>query len=396
MKISPRPFSIGLVMVLLVLTAMACGGQETVSPTSPSPTTTTPTTTVTPQPGNHPPVIQDFAAEEVLMLPEEKTAVSCTASDPDGDPLMYFWLASDGELSTTEGDTNWTYWTAPVYTGDFTISITVSDGRGGSDSASISIPVLENRPPVIRAIDVASPTLQRSQTTTISCLAEDPDGDSLSYVWLADGGQITGSGSVVTWNAPATDGTYEIRVQVKDSKGTTVGKSTTITVKNPEGSTIIYHLPAESGSVDANGTLNSLYLVGDTDKDVGIRAYFSFDISGLAGAEIKEATLSFKVKDTINNPWFIPPFLHVDPVRYGERALEPGDFEAIKTTGAELGKYNSEPPGEIDVRFPLDQAILGSRTRYQVMLRMASGSNNNGQADYIEFSEAKIEITFVK
>jgi hypothetical protein len=200
----------------------------------------------------------------------------------------------------------------------------------------------------------------------------------------------------VTWDAPAVDGVYEIRVIVSDSDGAAAEKNTTIKVKNPEDSTVLYHMPAESGSVDANGTLSSSYFVGDTDNDVAIRSYFSFDISGLTGAEIKEATLSFTVKETVNNPWFIPPFLHVEPVRYGEKAPEPGDFEAIKATGAELGKYNSEPPGEIDIRFPIDQAILGSKTRYQVMLRMASLSNYDGQVDHIEFSAAKIEITFVK
>ena len=56
-------------------------------------------------------------------------------------------------------------------------------------------------------------------TSTIVCVASDPDGDELSYIWSVNGGSISGEGSVATWVAPNAYGTYTITVTVTDAKG---------------------------------------------------------------------------------------------------------------------------------------------------------------------------------
>ena len=53
----------------------------------------------------------------------------------------------------------------------------------------------------------------------VTCNASDPEGDELSYEWLASGGNITGTGAAVNWTAPEEVGMYDITVVVTDSLG---------------------------------------------------------------------------------------------------------------------------------------------------------------------------------
>ena len=52
----------------------------------------------------------------------------------------------------------------------------------------------------------------------IECTASDPDGDELSYTWVADGGDIVGTGSTVSWTVPEALGAYTITVRVTDGR----------------------------------------------------------------------------------------------------------------------------------------------------------------------------------
>ena len=45
---------------------------------------------------NEPPVITDLTAVPALLFPEDSSTLTCTASDPDGDPLNYAWVPLGG------------------------------------------------------------------------------------------------------------------------------------------------------------------------------------------------------------------------------------------------------------------------------------------------------------
>ena len=64
-------------------------------------------------------------------------------------------------------------------------------------------------------------TVTLNDSVAVFCTATDRDDDPLTYIWQADGGQISSNDSQVRWKAPAGAGAgrYWIQVQVEDGKG---------------------------------------------------------------------------------------------------------------------------------------------------------------------------------
>jgi hypothetical protein len=175
-----------------------------------------------PPPPNQLPVIESLIAEKEIPTLSE-TQITCQASDADGDILTYQWQANGG-IITGQGST--ITWTSPGTSDNYTITVTVSDGKGGTATQSTEIAAISrpNNPPVVTGltIDGAPPakenTARQWVTKTIHCNAEDPDGDKLSYLWRATGGKITGEGSTVGWTSPGVNGEYTITVVVSDGR----------------------------------------------------------------------------------------------------------------------------------------------------------------------------------
>jgi hypothetical protein len=89
-------------------------------------------------PSNHSPEITSLTPGATSVAPGENCTIACVASDPDGDTLTYEWTATGGTISG-EGDT--VTWTAPAAEGSCTIGVTVSDGKGGTDSDTCAVAV---------------------------------------------------------------------------------------------------------------------------------------------------------------------------------------------------------------------------------------------------------------
>jgi len=168
-------------------------------------------------PPNQPPVIYSLTAGGGQLSPSKQCQIKCVASDLDGDELNYTWSAS-GDIS---GQGSVITWTAPETPGDYTIMVKVTDGRGGEATAELAmgITVAANHPPVVDSLAAELQRVKKGMTSVIECIASDPDGDDLSYIWSFSGGSISGGGSVVSWIAPDIFGTYTITVTVTDGRG---------------------------------------------------------------------------------------------------------------------------------------------------------------------------------
>jgi len=115
-----------------------------------------------------------------------------------------------------------------------------------------------NHPPTIVSL-TANPQspIEVNQSTVITCLATDQDGDTLYYTWTGTGGMITGIGSTITWTAPDTAGIYVITCTVSDGKSIGI-QSIIIEVSEPEPEPVYRAFLVGVGD----------YIYGDDDDDL--------------------------------------------------------------------------------------------------------------------------------
>ena len=89
--------------------------------------------------GNAEPVIISLTADNTTMFSDGTVLLTCTAEDDDGDILTYSWECTNGSLAPNG---NTATWTAPGDSGTYSISCSVNDGYGASDTATIAIEVV--------------------------------------------------------------------------------------------------------------------------------------------------------------------------------------------------------------------------------------------------------------
>ncbi|MDZ7292478.1 MAG: T9SS type A sorting domain-containing protein [candidate division KSB1 bacterium] len=230
---------------------------------------------------NYPPRIKSLAAAKSLLIVGQNTAVYCTAMDRDNDALSYSWNASGGTIAGSDAQITWT---APAAAGDYEIACVVDDGRGGRDTAQVSIAVVEsiNHAPSISSLKARPRKIDLGATSELTCVATDPDGDTLSYVWNAMYGILTGSGKTVNWIAPTVEGNYYVTCRVEDGRGGQAVDSIGIVVrdfsKTQTGRLIAYY-PFNGNAQDASGfghhgTVGGATLVADRFGNSNSAYYF--------------------------------------------------------------------------------------------------------------------------
>jgi outer membrane protein OmpA-like peptidoglycan-associated protein len=90
-----------------------------------------------------------------------------------------------------------------------------------------------NRPPTVQA-QCDPCTVAPGATATVRAVANDPDGDPLTYRWTAPTGALaTPAERESRWTAPQQEGTVPFTVTVDDGKGGTASATTNIQVVRP-------------------------------------------------------------------------------------------------------------------------------------------------------------------
>jgi outer membrane protein OmpA-like peptidoglycan-associated protein len=183
-------------------------------------------------PVNHPPTVSCTEDKNMVYLDSGDTVtVSCTASDPDNDPLTYTWSSTCGKVDGNGPQVRWL--SAGVPLGSCTITAKVDDGRGGSASSSVAVRVepKPNHPPTITCSADRS-SVFAGEKVHITTNASDPDGDPLTYSWRANAGQVVGSGAAVDFDTSGlAPGNYTVTVRVDDGRGGAADCSSTVEVK---------------------------------------------------------------------------------------------------------------------------------------------------------------------
>jgi hypothetical protein len=111
------------------------------------------------------------ATTDAQPLPGQTVDFVANASDPDGGAVQYSWSAKCGEadqntFAPATGDA--VTWTAPGTAGPCTIEVSVTDGEGGSNSATFTL--------YVGSVWTAMPSLYPNSSTTGSTITWNTDG----------------------------------------------------------------------------------------------------------------------------------------------------------------------------------------------------------------------------
>ncbi|UCE66058.1 MAG: PKD domain-containing protein [Candidatus Zixiibacteriota bacterium] len=167
---------------------------------------------------NYAPVIESITADPDTVNILETTRLSCLATDQNNDILVYSWSAPDGEFPISSSGTI-VLWQAPPDTGTYSVTASVSDGQlTDTETIDINIVFPSNHAPVIQSLTANLQLLFPNDIAELTCVADDEDGDSLTYTWSSSDGSFPDgtSGPVVQWQAPVEFGEYYVRVIVDD------------------------------------------------------------------------------------------------------------------------------------------------------------------------------------
>ena len=183
---------------------------------------------------NDAPVIATAVVARYTVQEDSAFWLALEAADLDGDVLTWSDGSSLFSIDSAAGTISFTARQADV--GTHAVTVTVSDGQGGSASASFELVVVNvNDAPVLLTILPANGTVFREGLAiTLAATASDEDGDTIGFTWR-EGATHLGSGSplVVTSLGPgrhtltvsATDGTatvertVEVTVEAKEDDG---------------------------------------------------------------------------------------------------------------------------------------------------------------------------------
>lgn len=227
------------------------------------------------------PRIQALAATAKEIEKGGSTSLFAKVQAGDAPQLNYSWTATGGILDANGDEGTWT--TLSDNSSD-TIHLIVSDANGLSDTTMLvlnAVPEI-NRAPQISAIVREQAYLAPSTAMQIACEATDPNGDELSFEWSAQDGSISGTGATINWNAPGTEGIYEISVRVSDGRGLLAEAKTKLLVKNftAAAGKLIAHYPLAGNAYDItdnqlHGIPFNVAYVPDADGKTQEAMYFN-------------------------------------------------------------------------------------------------------------------------
>lgn len=217
---------------------------------------------------NTPPVISLNPSGQQSVTVGTTLQVQVSVSDTDGDSLTTSASSANNAVVSVSGSGS-AYTLSANAEGSTSVEFTVSDGRGGVASQSISVTVepeqIVNTPPSLSLNSSASQTVALGSSLQISSSATDADGDTLTFSAQSLNQSIatvSGGGSTGDFTVQASSvGTTTIRISVSDGNGGSDSSDVQVTVEAPapEDQDLdgvpdpVDNCPADANPVNASG-----------------------------------------------------------------------------------------------------------------------------------------------
>lgn len=344
-----------------------------------------------PPPPAGPPVINFFTADPASIEPGQSSTLSWSVSNVESAMISY-----DG--SATPVDPSGSMIATLYITTTYTLTAT---NAAGSVSETVEVVVAEEAaagPPVINSFTAYPESITAGGSSTLSWNVSNATVVALEYSSLSWAGVIDPDVDHIGTMTVSPSETIEYILTAWDEYpgGVSVEQTVQVVVEAEPREETLERVRDEGGSLQsADGVTvdTSLSpLAGDTGTNKTSYAYFSFDITGLAGAEVIDARLTFTTMNIVRDPWPDLVTLGIYVYYYGPRPLRPEDFTFV---GPALVEGLTSPPGEVDATGPVQGAVTAGNPRFQVRLNFVRMTDSDDLADYIMWSTATLTVTYI-
>ena len=205
-------------------------------------------------------------------------AVTFTVSgtDADNDTLGYDLDFGDSSThSTSSGSVTHGYASA----GDYPATLTVSDGKGGTDVKAVTIHVTTappaNHPPVA-TLSPPTATIHEGEAVSFNVGATDEDGDALTVDLDFGDGSAHGTQTGIVGHSYTTTGNYTATLTVSDGRGGAASQTASITVQPAAIGSLVVHLAADKSGGDISNGPITVTFTASVENDDGTPLQYTF------------------------------------------------------------------------------------------------------------------------
>ena len=243
-KFSVLGSTVALIGVLFLLASAGCG-DKTTSP-----------------PANRNPTVQSVNVNPSTVNAGGLATVTVTANDPDGDALTYAYTPNGGAVS---GSGSQVTWTAPGNAGAYSVSVQVSDGKGGSATGSGNLTV---NPAVTQIVGTAGLPAGSAGDLSNAKVSIYTSLDTWNLNQPVKFGAVTGAGATVSFTLAdnIVPGNYYLDVwkDIDNSATWSVGDFVGWYGTGGLGSPTLTQFSINSGQTVNTGKINMYLLVAET------------------------------------------------------------------------------------------------------------------------------------
>ena len=163
---------------------------------------------------NQAPVLQALKSDKAS--PQSKGGVitwTASATDPDNDKIYYKFMKNDEDVTDWSASNSWVWDTSSEKPGDYRIAVLAKDGLHASkdsfDSSldsTFALTSLNSTPQLTELKADPSSPQSKGAVITWNAIAVDPDGDVISYKFLANDSEASewSSSNVWVWDTSST------------------------------------------------------------------------------------------------------------------------------------------------------------------------------------------------
>lgn len=159
---------------------------------------------------------QNPVADFTYTVAEGKVTFNNNSSDPDGDAIKSSWDFGTGETLQNNNKT----FVYPLSVGVHKVTLTVTDGNGGSatKTVDVNVPCFENCGDNTAPVAQFSALVGNDGVVTFTNTSSDKDGDALTTTWDFGDGAAAVVNNNKSFTKTMAPGSYTVKITVSDGK----------------------------------------------------------------------------------------------------------------------------------------------------------------------------------